>query len=340
MSLTLLQQDLIPKIETFLINTIDSLEFGSSQVLKKMIRYHLGWEDNPGDSNTKGKRIRPFLALLCGGAFGGDSTIEKTLPAAAAIELLHNFTLIHDDIEDSSPSRHGRPTLWKHWGVAQAINAGDALFSIAQISMLGLSKTTDDQTAVTASIRFNQVCLHLTRGQYLDIDFEDRQLVDTETYLMMINGKTAALIGLSTWIGGLAAGQNENTLNKLYDFGVNLGLAFQMLDDFLGIWGDPEIIGKSTASDLVAQKKTLPILYGLTHCPEFRHLWQKPPYSEKILKQMSELLEDCGAKSYVKELAEKHTRVAFDHLEGIFPHDNAYTEALSELSKNLLHRSS
>ncbi len=340
MTLTSLQQELIPKIESSLINNIDSHEFGSSQVLKTMIRYHLGWEDSPGETNLKGKRIRPFLVLLCSGAFGGDSALEKSLPAAAAIELLHNFTLIHDDIEDRSPSRHGRPTLWQRWGVAQAINAGDALFSIAQIAMLGLSRTIDDQTAVIASTKFNQVCLHLTRGQFLDIDFEDRQLIDTDTYLRMIIGKTAALIGLSTWIGGLAAGQNEVILNQLYNFGESLGLAFQMMDDFLGIWGDPEIIGKSTESDLTAQKKTLPILFGLTHCPEFKQLWQKPPNSENVIEQMSDLLENCGAKTYVKELAQKYTSTAFDHLSEIFPNNNTYTVALSELSNNLLHRSS
>lgn len=139
-----------------------------------MLRYHLGWEDDSSAKASKGKRLRPLIILLTTGAFGDYPS--KAMPAAVAVELLHNFTLIHDDIEDQSPMRHGRPTLWHKYGTAQAINAGDALFSIAQLSMLDLAKTCNQYVVWDAARGFNAMCLHLTQGQYLDISFETRSM--------------------------------------------------------------------------------------------------------------------------------------------------------------------
>ena len=335
MSLISLQKKILPKIETELQSFLEAQEFGSSQELKEMIAYHMGWRDNSGT----GKRIRPLLTLLCAGAF--ETILEIAMPAAIAIEFLHNFTLIHDDIEDQSLLRHGRQTLWQRWGSAQAINAGDALFSIAQLAMLDLTRTCDNEIALQAAEQLNQVCLHLTRGQYLDIAFEKDDDIPLETYLEMINGKTAALVGFSTAMGGLTARQEPGTVQLLSDFGNCLGKAFQIKDDILGIWGDPKITGKSSTSDLLAKKKSLPILYGLRECSEFRGIWFAGKITPDQVKSMSDMLEDYGARAYASAEAENVTNEAFRILELIFPSSqktNQYSTAIFELCGDLLTR--
>ena len=248
-----------------------------------MIAYHMGWCE---DDHGHGKRIRPLLLLLTVGASGG--TIENAMPAAIAIEYLHNFTLIHDDIEDNASVRHGRKTVWKKWGLAQGVNAGDALFSIAQLAMLDLARTCSQPTALQAMKEFNLTCFHLTLGQYMDIAFESSNNISVESYLSMIRGKTAALISLTTQLGGLIAHQTTNQLEMLAQFGEALGMAFQVQDDYLGLWGDPQITGKSAASDLIARKKTLPIIYGLQHSNEFKNIWWDEALTSENVEEFAE----------------------------------------------------
>lgn len=338
MTLERLQQEWLPVIETNLKKEVHFHHFGRSQALREMLSYHLGWETGPESPTSRGKRIRPLLTLLTAGAFLADPA--DVMPAAISIELLHNFTLIHDDIEDRSPLRHRRYTLWKQWGIAQAINAGDALFSIAQLAMLRLDETTNPNIALKAAEKLNQVCLHLTRGQYLDIAFETDDSIDVDTYLDMIQGKTAALVAFSAWAGGLVAQCHEPDLDMLHLFGENLGLAFQMQDDYLGVWGDPKVTGKSAASDLLSRKISLPVLYGIEHCPEFYELWKQPSPDEARVKKMAVLLEDCGAGIYVKTLSENHTQQAFTSLKKLFPQQNDYANGLNELTLSLLQRES
>jgi len=333
MTLNNLQKQLLQDIEKTLRAKVDSLDFGHSQPLKEMIVTHMGWQD---DNGSRGKRIRPLLTLLCCGACQAET--QSAMPAAAAIEFLHNFTLIHDDIEDQSLIRHGRPTLWKTWGIPQAINAGDALFSIAQITILDLSNTCNMTVALSAALQFNQVCLHLTQGQYLDIAFESAGEVTVENYLEMIKGKTAALIAFSAAMGGMAAGRDKATVESLYEFGESLGLAFQIQDDYLGIWGDPKVTGKSAASDLIARKKSLPVLYGLQNCQEFRALWEGEQISPEQVTHLSSLLESCGAQDFVISQSKNYTEKAFSTLETLFRERNAYSDAIFELCKQLLHR--
>lgn len=319
------------EVEQGLQAYFDNLDFGPSAELGEMLRYHMGWEDGRG-----GKRLRPVLTLLCAGACGGD--YRSAMPAAMGIEFLHNFTLIHDDIEDNSDTRHGRPTLWARWGRAQAINAGDALFSIAQLALLGLEATCDKKIALLAAREFNQVCMRLTGGQYLDMAFETRDKVSLEDYLAMIRGKTAALIAFSTWAGGLCAGGDNNTLALLTGYGEHLGLAFQIQDDELGIWGDPKVTGKSAASDLLERKKTLPILVGLQESAEFRNLWGEGALTSAEVEAMAKALEGCGARDYVREQAAFYTRQAFNRLERLFPASNENADALMALTARLLER--
>ena len=334
MTLENLQALLSPQIENALIKFIDTIDFGSSPELGQMLRYHMGWAD---DNPTKGKRLRPLMALLTTGAFGEYPT--KALPAAVAVELLHNFTLIHDDIEDQSPIRHGRATLWQKYGAAQAINAGDALFSIAQLSLLDLAQTCTQYVVLDAARNFNRTCLHLTQGQYLDISFETTSEVTVEAYKNMIAGKTAALIAYTAGLGALVSGQTETEYMKLSEYGELLGLAFQIQDDILGIWGDPEVTGKSAASDILTRKKTLPNLFGLAQCPEFRSLWESKTLKEEDVRQMADLLEQCGIREQVEAEAGELTTQAFDTLASVFPEPNDYSEALHEMTGFLLNRS-
>ncbi|MBG0787767.1 MAG: polyprenyl synthetase family protein, partial [Anaerolineaceae bacterium] len=336
MTLEKLQTILVPQIEDALQEFMHTIDFRSSAELGQMLRYHMGWEDDSSAKASKGKRLRPLIVLLTTGAFGDSPA--RGMPAAVAVELLHNFTLIHDDIEDQSPMRHGHPTLWHKYGTAQAINAGDALFSIAQLSILDLAKTCNQYVVLEATRAFNQMCLHLTQGQYLDISFESRSDVTVEAYKDMIAGKTAALIAYTSGLGALISGQTATEFHKLSEFGEYLGLAFQIQDDILGIWGNPNITGKSAASDILTRKKTLPNLFGLAQCPEFRVLWEKETLTQDQVNQMAELLEQCGVREQVESEANSLTEQAFTALSSVFPEPNDYSKALFELAQMLLNR--
>jgi geranylgeranyl diphosphate synthase type I len=278
-----------------------------------MLRYHMGWADRsfaPCRAGS-GKRVRPVLCLLVCEACGGDW--RQALPAAAAVELLHNFSLIHDDIEDRDRTRRGRMTLWAAWGEARAINAGDALFTLAELALL--RQTGPARAALPDALElFNRTCLALTEGQHLDIDFEDRDELDIEEYLVMIARKTAALLACACELGALIAGAPGDGRGaeavpraRLRSYGHHLGLAFQMRDDLLGVWGDPTLTGKPAGADLARRKKTLPIVHGIVHSPELRALLaRKTPLSDKEVWRATELLDATESRAYTERLAQEH----------------------------------
>jgi len=338
MALLTLQNEFLPVIDDALMGFLSTVDFNKSQELKRMIAYHMGWAEGVKKSSGHGKRIRPLLVVLCAGAL--DEDINRVLPGAVSLEFLHNFTLIHDDIEDNSSFRHGRPTLWTKWGIAQAINAGDALFSIAQMSMLSLRDTVNAEIAAMVAEKLNRVCLHLTCGQSLDISFESDDEIALDTYLLMIRDKTARLLALAASLSALVTEKSESIQDSLSDFGESLGLAFQIQDDILGIWGDPEVTGKSSSSDILAHKKSLPILFGLKHSGSFQSLWLKENQTPEDISQMANLLKSCGAMDYAKSQAETYTQRAFDCLESLFPEKNEFSLALTELTEKLLLRQS
>ncbi|MEZ4636994.1 MAG: polyprenyl synthetase family protein [Caldilineaceae bacterium] len=279
-----------------------------------MMNYHMGWLDEdfqPGDF-AAGKRIRPLLVLMACAAVGGDP--EKALPAAASIEILHNFSLIHDDIEDGDEMRRHRKTVWKLWGVPQAINAGDGMFALSYQAMIRLAERgVDPAIAVAALDRFACTCVKLTEGQYLDLGFENRLTVSVDEYIQMISGKTAALLAASLSIGALVGGAGDQVGEALYRFGHNLGLAFQIRDDVLGIWGDPSVTGKAAGNDLLRQKKSLPALYALNHPEvgaELQRLWSYN-ISSKQLHLAMDMLEKAGARAFAEE------KVRTYHEEGV-----------------------
>jgi geranylgeranyl diphosphate synthase type I len=241
--------------------------------------------------------------------------------------------LIHDDIEDSDPVRRGRPTLWKQWGTAQAINAGDALYTMAHMALNGLADCNiPAERILAARQRFDRACLALTQGQHLDLGFESRSSVTEAEYLGMVYGKTAALIEAACGLGALISG--SDLFQHYADFGRELGLAFQIQDDVLGIWGDSAATGKPAGNDLRHHKKSLPVAYGLDRSEELRRLYAQ---SEVDVAAVMIELDRAGAREYAERLAAKHHQRALSALEAT-RRDNAATEALKEFADRLMNR--
>jgi geranylgeranyl diphosphate synthase, type I len=323
----------LPAIETEMRRAVAPANDPTLTTFYGMLHYHLGWVDadfKPSQFDN-GKRVRPVLTLLCCEASGGEW--RSALPAAAAVELLHNFSLIHDDIEDGDPVRRGRPTLWKIWGSAQAINAGDALYTMAHTSLNGLVEyNIPAERILAARQRFDRACVALTQGQHLDLGFESRSSVTEAEYLRMISGKTAALIEAACGLGALVNG--SDLVSHYEDFGRELGHAFQIQDDLLGIWGDPEITGKPAGNDLRNHKKSLPVAYALDRSEELQRLYAQSKVD--VAAVMAEL-DRVGAREYAEQLAAQHQRQALSALEAAHQ-NNAATQALNELANQLLNR--
>lgn len=269
--------------------------------LYRMLSYHMGWLDKSSKAISRGKRIRPLLVLLSCSAAGGDWM--NALPASVAVEMVHNFSLIHDDIEDHSPLRRGRKTVWKKWGVAQAINAGDAMFTLAHLHLIRLNRNFSQTDTLSAVETLQHACLQLTHGQYLDLAFEKHDDVSIEEYWSMVEGKTGALISACCELGAICSTCNEDKRNTYREFGRLFGLAFQVQDDLLGIWGDSILTGKSNQSDLMSGKKTLPIIYGLEKGGEFAKCWRQGCKDTNDTKKLMKLLEYEGAKEFT------HTKI-------------------------------
>ncbi len=309
-------------------------DFGNSR-LYEMLAYHMGWESNPGDPLARGKRIRPLLVLLCCAAAGGEW--QRALPAASAVELVHNFSLIHDDIEDQSPFRRGRLTLWKKWGIPQAINSGDAMFALAHLEAIRLSRTVSAEIAMKAVELLQYTCLHLTHGQFLDLSYETRNDLSIPDYWHMVEGKTAALIAASTELGALSAFCGDQICLLYRNFGRSLGLAFQAQDDWLGIWGNSSLTGKSSQSDLVTGKITLPVIFGLSQAGDFARRWKAGPILHAQVPEIIELLEAEGGKKFSEEQAKIHLNDAIAALANTRPQSLA-GETLRNLAVSLVNR--
>jgi len=301
--------------------------------VRDMIAYHLGWTG--ATTASRGKRIRPLLTLLSCAAAGG--RWESALPAASSVELIHNFSLVHDDIQDRSETRRGRPTLWKKWGVPQALNTGDTLFVLARLStdrLVEIGASPEQSLAIHRAL--DEACLALTLGQHLDLAFEDADQVTEEDYLEMVRGKTAALLEAACDVGVLLA--PAPTPRSAYQrFGRQLGMAFQILDDILGVWGEPGTTGKPAGDDLAARKKSFPVIFGLAQSPEFARLWRSGAGAQADRQPMMEALTSCGALERARELARIFTEEALAALELASPTGDAGVE-LRELSQRLLQR--
>lgn len=287
-----------------------------------LMRYHLGWEDRAGkpSEGRGGKLLRPALCLLCCEALGGDW--RSALPAAAALELLHNFTLIHDDVEDASRQRHGRETLWSLWGQPQAINAGDGMFTLAHVALLRLRDRGHPQERVLQACQtLDQAALRLCEGQHRDLAYTQERAITQEDYLQMIEGKTAALLAATAGIGALLGGGSAQAVEAFSEFGRRLGLAFQIQDDVLGIWGDEEETGKPASDDLRAGKKSYPVVVALERAsPEERDsllsLLAQGELDDDAVQEARGLLARLAAREESERAALEHAEAAIASLAG------------------------
>jgi geranylgeranyl diphosphate synthase, type I len=310
-----------------------------------MMQYHLGWLDEqlqPANASS-GKLIRPVLVLLANRVFGGSD--EQALPLAAGIQLLHDFSLIHDDIEDNSATRRGRRTTWNIWGLAHGINAGDGMFALAHRAVYGLSDAGVAADRVLRIARdFENTILRICEGQYLDMSAEGQMDVSEDRYLRMIRGKTAKLAAASAGLGAQVATDDRDAIEALWQFGEALGMAFQMQDDLLDIWGAPEHTGKPFAADLVQRKMSLPVIYGLAHAPEpdreqFQSLYRKPdPLTRPDLDTLLAILDRTEAQTYVEHLARDEYDRAMGALDRVSPAAPAALDDLRALAQSLLNR--
>lgn len=329
---------LLSGIEDELKRQVSRLDQPRTRPFHEMIAYHMGWTGPGAGPEAAGKRIRPLLLLLTVGASSPEAEVASALPAAAAVELVHNFSLVHDDIEDNSPTRRGRPTVWNRWGIPMAINAGDALFVMAGEAILDLDPAYPASTVVEAASLLHRTCLDLTCGQYLDMSFEQRADLTDDDYWPMVGGKTAALLSVCCRIGATLGGADQTRKEAFAAFGHDLGIAFQVRDDILGIWGDEASIGKSAASDLVEGKNSLPILFGLGQKAAFAARWAEGPIESHEVAGLASLLRDEGAYDYAQALALRWTERAISNLERARPVGD-YGHELFHLGDKLLGRS-
>ncbi|MDQ7905764.1 polyprenyl synthetase family protein [Phytohabitans sp. ZYX-F-186] len=274
-------------------------------------RYHLGWTTPDGElaAVEGGKAVRPALALLSARAAGAPA--EVGLPGAVAVELVHNFSLLHDDVMDGDTLRRHRRTVWAVWGVPSAILTGDALLALAQEVLL----ESGSPNAAAAGTLLATATRDLVRGQVQDLAFEQRTAVPLDECLDMVAGKTGALLSASASIGAVLAGAPAGTTAALATFGAQVGIAFQVVDDLLGIWGDPAVTGKPVYSDLRSRKKTLPMTYAASQpgaAGERLAAWLAgtDPVDEAALPEVAAMVEAAGGRDWATEEARRRMELA------------------------------
>lgn len=308
--------------------------------LQQPIEYHWGWIDEAGrpSGGPGGKLLRPALALLSAEAVGKPAA--AAISAATALELTHDFTLLHDDVMDEDRERRGRATVWAVFGVGTALCAGDALAALAQRVLL--ADPSPARLAALASLA------HATEtviaGQVLDLSFEGRADVGVDAYLRMASMKTGALLGCAASLGALISEGPDESVDALAGFGCALGLAFQALDDWLGIWGDPRRTGKPVGSDLRRRKASLPIVLGASSPSaagrELRRLiGVREPLSESAIARGIDCLAQTGAEQQTRALAQRELERALARLEE-FAIEPAARESLRELAQFVVERDS
>jgi geranylgeranyl diphosphate synthase, type I len=302
--------------------------------------YHFGWTDASGSpvQANSGKALRPLLTLLAAKAVGGEDAWRRAVPAAVAVEMIHNFSLIHDDIIDCDSLRRHRPTAWKVYGVNDAILVGDALHALAfeVIAESGCDRVPAGTSLLAQTVRA------LIEGQLADTRFETREEVELAECVAMSEAKTASLMGCATALGALFGGGTAQQVDALRDFGFRLGLAFQHVDDLLGIWGDPAVTGKAVYSDLRNRKKSLPVTAALgsghPDAPELAAIYNATgQLTEAELRRAADLVEACGGRQASRRSAEMLTEAATGSL-GVEGLRAEAVEELTDLAASTVHR--
>ncbi|RBM23943.1 polyprenyl synthetase family protein [Streptomyces sp. PT12] len=310
----------------------------------RVASYHFGWTDATGrpDDAPAGKALRPALVFGCAEAVGGSA--DEAMAPAVAVELVHNFSLLHDDILDGDTTRRHRATAWTVFGSSAALLAGDAL-------LMHASRVLTEQPAPLAAVTgirwLSEATTQLIEGEHTDISFEDRFHVSLPECLAMTERKTAALLACSCALGALWGGASPERVESLRRFGTHLGMAFQLTDDLLGIWGDPAVTGKPAGADLANRKKSLPVVAALdSGTPAARRLselytreqrrdpGQAPPPEPEETALLASLVEEAGGRAWAEEAAEEELRLALACLDAAEPADpaGAHLAALAELA--------
>ncbi|MFH8338452.1 family 2 encapsulin nanocompartment cargo protein polyprenyl transferase [Streptomyces sp. AM6-12] len=313
--------------------------------MRRIARYHFGWEHVDGSpaAGHAGKAIRPALVLAAADALGGPAARAAAVPAAAAVELVHNFTLLHDDVMDRDPTRRHRPTAWTVFGDADAILAGDALQALA----LRLLAEDPHPAAAQAAARLADCVLELCAGQHADTDLEHRAPAEVtlDEVLAMAEAKTGALLGCACALGALYAGAGPEAVAALDGFGRQAGLAFQLIDDVIGIWGEPLRTGKPAGADLAARKKSLPVVAALVSgtpaAAELAALYGKP-YStgdSEGIARTALAVERAGGRDWAQAEAADRMARAMQELARAIPDPEA-AGGLLALAEFVTRRSS
>jgi len=285
----------------------------------------------------KGKRIRPQLCLLACKMFNGN--IEDAIPAAISLEMFHNFTLIHDDIMDKAPLRRGKETVYKKWNADIAILSGDTLFALAYEKAI---KTSDKYLRSVLGI-FTKAAIDVCEGQQFDMDFEKRDDVSIKEYIEMINLKTAALIGACLKAGAVTGSASDQNANYIYEFGKYLGIAFQLKDDFLDVFGDEKVFGKQNSGDIVTNKKTFLFLKALEIADKqeqlalINHFNSTPENPENKIKEVKRIYSRLNIKEITEKEIDKYYNLAIQNFEKINIVNDFQGEIL-QLAKNLMLR--
>ncbi|MDA2806961.1 family 2 encapsulin nanocompartment cargo protein polyprenyl transferase [Nocardiopsis suaedae] len=315
---------------------------GLPPAMRRIGGYHFGWCDGDGApvAGGGGKALRPALVLLAAEAVGGGA--RPALPPAAAVELVHNFSLLHDDVMDGDTTRRHRPTAWTVFGAGPAVLAGDALLTLAfeEVSrggsLVGAHRAAEAGRVLAAAVQ------DLIGGQSADLSFERREDVDLDECLSMAHGKTGALMACCTALGALWAGAGPARVGAMRDFGANLGLSFQIADDLLGIWGDPEVTGKPVHSDLRSRKKTLPVVAAVASgTPAGDELHALMAGHERLSGAEAEhaagLVEAAGGRAWATERADALLENALEALRTAVP-PGRHREELASLARLAAHR--
>lgn len=320
------------------------------------MQYHLGWVDrsfSPVPLNS-GKLLRPTLLLLAyeaSGAWGlsehaqdDNAYLRRALPAAASIELTHNFSLIHDDIVDNDTERHHQPSLWTIWGSSQGINAGDGMFALARLALWDvLREGVEGEIAARLGAVLDRATLIIAEGQYLDLSFESREDISVAMYVDMISRKTAALMSCATEIGAMLGTRDSAAIESLSGFGFEIGVAFQVRDDVLGVWASMAELGKTSAGDIYRRKKSLPILHALEHADiqaqqTLRQLYQQEtPLSEAEVASVLAIFEQTNTRAYCMDFLKQRcdrARQALNHVPRL--ENEVAARALEDL-ETLIH---
>lgn len=303
----------------------DSEPGGLAAGLYGMLQYHMGWTDEKGDPSvnqvSQGKALRPTICLFACEALG--ENWNKALPAATALEFIHNFSLIHDDIQDGDMERRHRPTVWSLWGQPQALIAGNAMRSLADITTAGLTQRGVHATqALRASLILTESYLDMIQGQCLDLAFESRMDIGHEEYLNMIAHKTGALMRCGMEMGALIVTREETPIQAFANCGSFLGQAFQIRDDVLGIWGDEAATGKSVGNDILRKKKSFPVVYALEVAEDGARRMLTDAYSKVVLDQrdvtdVQTVLEDTGAGDYARDMVSLKANLALREIRRV-----------------------